>query len=184
MNSISTPSQTAQTSASAEVDRGLIDYLPLVDHLQQSNNLPAVQQQNSAQYAQMKTRLDVFGNRLTDVGGSVIAIQGIVRAIRDDVKGLRDDIEGLQGEVTGLQDGVTGLQGGVTSLQSDVLNIRQDVSCLNDDITSLRKDMRVVRENIGRQVDSLCKMISNVDSRSNKSRQDEAEVKVKDQGQH
>ncbi|KAG5960324.1 hypothetical protein E4U56_004385 [Claviceps arundinis] len=153
MNAISTPSQTAQTSASAEVDRGLIDYLPLVDHLQQSNNLPAVQ--DDAQYAQMKTRLDVFGNRLTDVGGPVIAIQGIVRAIRDDVKGLRDDIEGLQDGVTGLQDGVTGLQGGVTN------------------------NMRVVRENIGRQVDSLCKMISNVDSRSNKSRQDEAEVKVK-----
>ncbi|KAG6091194.1 hypothetical protein E4U30_007425 [Claviceps sp. LM220 group G6] len=64
MNSISTPSQTAQTSASAEVERGLIDYLPQVDHLQQSNNLPAVQ--DDAQYAELKTRLDVFGNRLTD----------------------------------------------------------------------------------------------------------------------
>ncbi|KAG6093946.1 hypothetical protein E4U30_003800 [Claviceps sp. LM220 group G6] len=164
MNSISTPSQTAQTSAPAEVERGLIDYLPLVDHLQQSNNLPAVQ--NSAQYVQLKTRLDVFGNRLTDVEGTVIATQGTLTAIRDDVKGIRDIIKRLQG--------------GVTSLQNDVLKIRQDMLCLNDDIISLSKDVIVIRENIGRQLDSLCKMILNVGSpRSNKSRQYEAEVKVK-----
>ncbi|KAG6071303.1 hypothetical protein E4U15_007529 [Claviceps sp. LM218 group G6] len=163
MNSIPTPSQTAQTSASAEVERGLIDYLPQVDHLQQSNNLPAVQ--NSAQYAELKTRLDVFGNRLTDVEGTVIATQGTLTAIRDDVKGIRDIIKRLQG--------------GVTSLQNDVLKIRQDTLCLNDDIISLSKDVIVIRENIGRQLDSLCKMILNVGSRSNKSRQYEAEVKVK-----
>ncbi|KAG6039362.1 hypothetical protein E4U39_007697, partial [Claviceps sp. Clav50 group G5] len=72
MKSIPTPTQTAQASTSAEVVRGLVDYP--VDHLQKSNNLPAVQ--DGAQHAQLNTRLDVFENRLTDVEGTVIAIQG------------------------------------------------------------------------------------------------------------
>ncbi|KAG6237924.1 hypothetical protein E4U23_008333 [Claviceps purpurea] len=168
MDSISTPIQTAKTSDYAEVKRGLIDYL--VDQLQKSTNLPAVQ--DGAECAQLKTQLDGLGNTLTDVKGTVIAIQGTVRAIRDDVKGIRDDVKGLQG-------GVTSVQNDVASLRSDVSNIRQDVACLNGDITSLRKYIRVIGENIGRQVDSMCNMISNVDSRSNKSRQDQAEVKVK-----
>ncbi|KAG6156849.1 hypothetical protein E4U11_005456 [Claviceps purpurea] len=108
MNSISNPSQTAQTSASAGVERGLIDYLPLVDHLQQSNNLSAVQ--NDAQYAQMETRLDVFENILTDVGGTMTGIRDDVRGIRGDVQGIRDNVKGMRDDVKAIRSHVSNIQ--------------------------------------------------------------------------
>ncbi|KAG6281481.1 hypothetical protein E4U46_000293 [Claviceps purpurea] len=64
---------------------------------EKSNNLPAVQ--DGAQCAQLKTRLDVFENRLTDVEGTVIAIQGTVIAIQGTVIAI-------QGTVTAIRDDV------------------------------------------------------------------------------
>ncbi|KAG6019622.1 hypothetical protein E4U19_006979 [Claviceps sp. Clav32 group G5] len=154
MKSIPTPTQTAQASTSAEVVRGLVDYP--VDHLQKSNNLPAVQ--DGAQHAQLNTRLDVFENRLTDVEGTVIAIRDDVKGIRDDVKGIRDDFKGIRGHVS---------------------NIQQDLTRVQGDVTGIITDIRVLREALGREMDSLCVVILNIDSRSKKSRQDRAKVNIK-----
>ncbi|KAG6147507.1 hypothetical protein E4U46_007542 [Claviceps purpurea] len=161
MSSISTPTQISQTSASAEVERGLIYYL--ADHLQKSNNLPAVQ--DGAQCAQLKTRLDVFENRLTDVEGTVIAIQGTVTAIRGTVTAIRDDVKHIRDDVKGIR--------------SDVSNIQQDMTRVRGDVTGFRKDIRVLREDLGREMDSLCVMVLNVDSRSKMSRHDRAKVNMK-----
>ncbi|KAG6266318.1 hypothetical protein E4U47_005837 [Claviceps purpurea] len=146
------PSQTAQTSASAGVERGLIDYLPLVDHLQQSNNLSAVQ--NDAQYAQMETRLDVFENILTDVGG----IRGDVQGIRDNVKGMRDDVKAIRSHFSNIQQAMTRTQG---------------------DVRGFINDIRVLREDLGREMDSMCVMVLNADSPSKKSGQDPAKVNIR-----
>ncbi|KAG6021231.1 hypothetical protein E4U40_005450 [Claviceps sp. LM458 group G5] len=184
MNSILIPSHTAQTSASAEVERGFIDYLPLVDHLQQSNNLPAVQ--DDAQYAQLNTRLDVFENRLTDVEGTVIAIRDDVKGIRDDVKGIRDDVKGIRDDVKGIRDDFKGIRDDFKSIRDDfksirghVSNIQQDMTRVQDDVTGMITDIRVLREALGREMDSLCVVILNIDSRSKKSRQDRAKVNIK-----
>ncbi|KAG6133366.1 hypothetical protein E4U38_002851 [Claviceps purpurea] len=153
MNSISNPSQTAQTSASAGVERGLIDYLPLVDHLQQSNNLSAVQ--NDAQYAQMETRLDVFENILTDVGGTMT---GIRDDSRDNVKGMRDDVKAIRSHFSNIQQHMTRAQG---------------------DVRGFINDIRVLREDLGREIDSMCVMVLNADSPSKKSGQDPAKVNIR-----
>ncbi|KAG6018803.1 hypothetical protein E4U40_007742 [Claviceps sp. LM458 group G5] len=133
MSSISTPTQTSETSASAEVERGLVVYP--VDNMQKSDNLPAVQ---------LKTRLDVFEDRLTEV-------EGTVTAIRDDVKAIR----------------------------SHVSNIQQDMTRVQGDVTGFITDIRVLREALGREMDSLCVVVLNIDSRSKKSRQDRAKVNNK-----
>ncbi|KAG6171956.1 hypothetical protein E4U51_008025 [Claviceps purpurea] len=177
MNSISTPSQTAQTSASAGVERGLIDYPPQVDHLQQSNNLPAVQ--DGAQCAQFNTRLDVFENRLTDVEGTVIAIQGTVTAIRYDVKGIRDDVKVIRDDVKVIRDDVKGIRNDVQGIRSHVSNIQQDMKRVQGDVTGFINDIRVHREDLGREMDSLCVMVLNAGSRSKKSRKDQAKVNIK-----
>ncbi|KAG6188000.1 hypothetical protein E4U10_005354 [Claviceps purpurea] len=163
MNSISNPSQTAQTSASAEIERGLIDYLPLVDHLQLSNNLSAVQ--DDAQYAQMKTRLDVFENILTDVGGTMTGIRDDVRGIRGDVKGIRDDVKGMHNDVK--------------AIRSHVSNIQQYMTRAQGDVRGFTNDIRVLREDLGREIDSMSVMVLNADSPSKKSRKDPAKVNIK-----
>ncbi|KAG6158468.1 hypothetical protein E4U46_006389 [Claviceps purpurea] len=170
MNSISNPSQTAQTSASAEIERGLIDYLPLVDHLQLSNNLSAVQ--DDAQYAQMKTRLDVFENILTDVGGTMTGIRDDVRGIRGDVKGIRDDVKGMRNDVKGMRNDVK-------AIRSHVSNIQQYMTRAQVDVRGFINDIRVLREDLGREMDSMCVMVLNADSPSKKSRKDPAKVNIK-----
>ncbi|KAG6055346.1 hypothetical protein E4U13_003431 [Claviceps humidiphila] len=171
MNSISTPSQTAQTSASAEVERGLIDYLPLVDHPQLSNNLSAVQ--DDAQYAQMKTRLDVFENILmTDV-------EGTMTGIRDDVRGIRNDVQGIRDDVKGIRDDVTGMRNDVKAMRSHVSNIQQDMTRAQGDVRGFINDIRVLREDLRRDMDSMCVMVLNADSPSKKSRKDRAKVNIK-----
>ncbi|KAG6124094.1 hypothetical protein E4U24_007254 [Claviceps purpurea] len=163
MNSISNPSQTAQTSASAGVERGLIDYLPLVDHLQQSNNLSAVQ--NDAQYAQMETRLDVFENILTDVGGTMT--------------GIRDDVRGIRGDVQGIRDNVKGMRDDVKAIRSHFSNIQQAMTRTQGDVRGFINDIRVLREDLGREMDSMCVMVLNADSPSKKSGQDPAKVNIR-----
>ncbi|KAG6171959.1 hypothetical protein E4U34_004971 [Claviceps purpurea] len=93
MDSHATPIQTAQTSASAEFTRGLIDYL--IDQLQKCNNLPAVQ--DGAQWAQLKARMDVIDNTLTND-------QDTVRVIRGDVSGIEQYMTRFQGDMRGLRE--------------------------------------------------------------------------------
>ncbi|KAG5951500.1 hypothetical protein E4U57_006871 [Claviceps arundinis] len=170
MSSISTPTQTAQPSASAEIERGLIDYLPLVDHLQQSNNLSAVQ--NDAQYAQMETRLDVFENILTDVGGTMTGIG-------DDVRRIRGDVQGIRGDVQGIRDDVKGMRDDVKAIRSHFSNIQQDMTRAQGDVRGFINDIRVLREDLRRDMDSMCVMGLNADSPSKKSRKDRAKVNIK-----
>ncbi|KAG6072858.1 hypothetical protein E4U15_006734 [Claviceps sp. LM218 group G6] len=158
MNSISfpTPSQAAQPSASAEVERGLIDYL--VDQLQKCNNLSAVP--DDAQCAQLKTQLDRIGNTLTDVQGTATAIQRNVTKLRGEVRILRDGVIRLRGQFS---------------------NIEQDIKYLQGSMKGMIEDVRVIREQLVRRGESFRKMILNlrVDSRSKKSGQDPAKVNIR-----
>ncbi|KAG6074925.1 hypothetical protein E4U15_005909 [Claviceps sp. LM218 group G6] len=137
MNSISTPIKTAQTSASAEVERRLIDYL--TDQLQKPNNLPAAQY--GAQWAQLHTRLDVCENRLTNV-------QDTVRVIQSEVKSLRHDVASIRSHVLNIQQGMIRIQGNIQGMRKDIRVIgdnicrRVDSLCdkiLNDGNPRLKK---------------------------------------------
>ncbi|KAG6106751.1 hypothetical protein E4U13_007316 [Claviceps humidiphila] len=131
MNSIPTLTQTTQISASAEVERRLIDYL--MNQLQKSNNLPAAQ--DGAQWAQLHTRLDVCENRLKNV-------QDTVRVIQGEVKSLRHDVASIRSDVSNIQQGMIRIQGNITGMRKDIRviedNICRRVDSLCDKILNVR----------------------------------------------